>query len=98
MGCSFEKKTSITIINLLAKVLDKSCRKPNKTWEGKRSKFCNRLMMSWLQNNGIEIYFRHKEGKSVVAKRFIRILKNKIYYYMTAILKYACIGKLHNIV
>ena len=27
----------------------------------------------------------HNEGKSVVAERFIRILKNKIYMYMTSI-------------
>ena len=27
----------------------------------------------------------HNEGKSVVAERFIRALKNKIYKYMTAI-------------
>ena len=29
----------------------------------------------------------HNEGKSVVAKRFIRTLKNKIYKHMTAISK-----------
>ena len=27
----------------------------------------------------------HNEGKSIVAKRFIKILKNKIYKYMTSI-------------
>ena len=31
------------------------------------------------------MYSIHNEGKSVVAERFIRILKNKIYKYMTAI-------------
>ena len=30
---------------------------------------------------------RNNEGKSVVAERFIRILKNKIYKYMTSISK-----------
>ena len=28
-----------------------------------------------------------KEGKSAVAERFIRILKNKVYKYMTSISK-----------
>ena len=28
---------------------------------------------------------KHNEGKSVVAERFIRTLKNKIYKHMTAI-------------
>ena len=31
------------------------------------------------------MYSIHNEGKSVVAERFIRTLKNKIYKYMTAI-------------
>ena len=33
------------------------------------------------------MYLTHNEGKSVIAERFIRILKNKIYKYMTAISK-----------
>ena len=32
--------------------------------------------------NAIEIYSTHNEGKSVVAERFIRTLKNKIDKYM----------------
>ena len=79
-------------------MLDKSCHKPSKIWESNGNEFYNRLMISWLQGNAIEIYLRHKEGKSVVVKRFIRTLKTKIYNYMTAILEYVCIGKLDNIV
>ena len=44
-------------------------------------------MKSWLQDNNIEMYSKHNEGKSVVAERFIRTLKNKIYKYMTSISK-----------
>ena len=33
------------------------------------------------------MYSTHNEGKPVVAERFIRILKNKIYKHMTAISK-----------
>ena len=33
------------------------------------------------------MYSTHNEGKSAVAERFIRTLKNKIYKYMTAISK-----------
>ena len=36
-------------------------------------------MKSWLEENGIEMYSTHNEGKSVIAERFIRTLKNKIY-------------------
>ena len=58
-------------------------RKPNKILVD--SNFYNRSMKSWLENNDIEMYSMHNEGKSVVAERFIRILKNKIYMYMTSI-------------
>ena len=44
------------------------------------------------------MYLTHNEGKSVVAERFIRILKNKIYTYMTAISKNVFIDKLDYIV
>ena len=44
-------------------------------------------MKSWLQDNDIEISSTHNEGKFVVAKRFIRTLKNNIYKYMPSISK-----------
>ena len=40
----------------------------------------------------------HKDGKSVVAERFIRTIKNKIHEYMTSISKHVCIHKLDDIV
>ena len=39
------------------------------------------LLKKWLKDN-IEMYSIHNEGKSVVAERFIRTLKTKIYKYM----------------
>ena len=44
------------------------------------------------------MYSVHNEGKSVVAERFIRTLKSKIYKYMTAISKNVYIDKLDDIV
>ena len=40
-----------------------------------------------LKDDDIEIYSKHNEGKSVVAERFIRTLKTKIYKYMTSVSK-----------
>ena len=48
-------------------------------WVDKGSDFYNRSMKSWLEKNNIEMYSTHNEGKSVVAERFIRTLKSKIY-------------------
>ena len=44
------------------------------------------------------MYSTHNEGKSVVAERFIRMLKSKIYKYMTSISKIVYINKLDDIV
>ena len=47
------------------------------------------------------MYSAHNEGKSIIVERFIRILKNKIYKYMTSISmtsKNAYIVKLGDIV
>ena len=55
-------------------------------------------MKSWLEKNDIEMYSTHNEGKSVVAERFIRTLKTKIYKYMTSISKNVYIDKLNDTV
>ena len=44
------------------------------------------------------MYSTHNEGISVVAERFIRTLKSKIYKYMTSISKNVYIDKLDDIV
>ena len=51
-----------------------------------------------MLDNDIVIYSTHNEGKSVVAERFIRTLKSKIYKYMTSISKNVYIDKLDDIV
>ena len=43
------------------------------------------------------MYSTHNEGKSVVAERFIRTLKNKIYKHTTAVSKNVYIDKLDDI-
>ena len=74
----------MSIVNAFQKILDESKRKPNKIWVDKGGKFCNNSFKKWLQDNDIAMYSTHNEGKSVVAERFIRTLKNKIYKYTTS--------------
>ena len=71
---------------------------PNKTWVDKRSEFYNNSFKKWLQDNDIVMYSTNNEGKSVVAEKSIRTLKNKIYKYMRAISKNKYIDKLDDIV
>ena len=58
-----------------------------KKWVDKGSEFYNNSFKSFLKINNIEMYSTYNEGKSVVAKRFIRTLKNNIFKHMTAISK-----------
>ena len=80
-------KKDISIVNAFQIILKESNRKPNKIWVDKGSEFYNNSFKKWLKDNDIEMYSIHNEGKSVVAKRFIRTLKTKIYKYMTSVSK-----------
>ena len=80
-------KKGVTITNAFQAILDTSKRKSNKIWTGQDSEFYNTHFKKWLKDNDIIMYLTHNEGKSAVAEKFIRTLKNKIYKHMTAISK-----------
>ena len=82
---------------MLSNGLDDSGRKPNKISVDKGSEFYNNFL-KWLKDNDIDMYSIHNEGKSVIAERFIRTLKTKIYKYMTSISENVYIDKLDDIV
>ena len=56
--------------------------KPKKIWVDKGSEFYNNSFKKSLKDNNIEMHSIHNEGKSVVAERFIKTLKTKIYKYI----------------
>ena len=77
-------KKGISIVNGFNKVIKQSNRRnPNKIWADQGSEFYN-AFKKWLSGNDIIMYSTYNEGKSVVAERFIRTLKNKLYKHMTA--------------
>ena len=80
-----KKGTSIT--NAFNKIIKQSNRKPNKIWVDQGDEFYNHVFKKWLSSNDIIMYSTFNAGKSVVAERFIRTLKNKLYKHMTAINK-----------
>ena len=80
-------KKGVSIVDAFQKILKESDRKPNKIWVDKGSEFYNNSFKKWLKDNDIEMYSIHNKGNSVVAERFIRTLKTKIFKHMTAISK-----------
>ena len=91
-------KNGISIVNAFQKILKESIERPNKIWVDKGSEFYNNSFKKWLGDNDIEMYSTNNEGKSVIAERFIKTLKNKIYRYITSISKNVYIDKLDDIV
>ena len=93
-----KNKKGVNIVNTFQSILKDSNRKPNKIWVDKGGEFYNNSFKKWLQDNDITMYSTHNEGKSAVADRFTRTLKNKIYKHMTSISKNVYIDKLDDIV
>ena len=75
-------KKGISIVNAYDKIIKQSNRKPNKIWVDQGGEFYNNFFERWLSDNDINMYSTYNEGKSVVAERFIRTLKNKLSKHM----------------
>ena len=91
-----KNKKGTSIVNAFKKIISKE-RKPNKIWVDQGSEFYNNSFKDFLKIN-IEMYSTYNEGKSVVAERFIRTLKNKIFKHMTAVSKNVYFDVLDDIV
>ena len=77
-------KKGISVTNGFNKIIKQSETKPNKIWVDQGSEFYNNVFKIWLSDNDIIMYSTYNEGKPLVAERFIRTLKNKLYKHMTA--------------
>ena len=62
-------------------------RKRNKVLVDKDSAFYNNLFKRFLKIDNIKMYSASNEGKSVVAERFIKAYKNRIFKHMAAVSK-----------
>ena len=90
-------KRRITIVNAFQKIISEG-RKPNKIWFDQGSEFYDNSSKNFSKINNIEMYSTYNEGKSVVAERFIRTLKSKIFKHMTAVSKNVYFDVLDDIV
>ena len=90
-------KESTSIVNAFKRIISEG-HKPNKIWVDQGSEFYNKSFTDFLKINNIDMYSTYNEGKSVVAERFIRTLKNKIFKHMTAISKNVYFDLLDDIV
>ena len=77
-------KKGMSFVNAFNKIIKQSGKKTNKIWVDQGGEFYNNVFKKWLSDNDIIMYSTYNEGKSVVAERFTRTLKNKLYKHMTA--------------
>ena len=91
-------KKGISIVNEFNKAIKQFNRKPNKIWVDQGGEFYNNVFKKWLSDNDIIMYSTYNEGKSVVAERFIRTLKYKLYKHMTATSKNVYYDVLDNVI
>ena len=80
-------RKGITITAAFQRILDDSHCKPNKMWVYQTGKVYNRSMNQGLHDKNIEMYLKHNEGKSVVAERSTKTLRNKIYKHTSSVSK-----------
>ena len=88
----------VTIVNAFQSILNNSGRKPNKYGLIKAVNSITSLLKNRLDHNDIMMYSTRNEGKSVVAERFIRTPKHKIYKHMIAVSKNVFFYELDDIV
>ena len=69
-----------------------------KLWVGQGSELYNQSFKDFLKIKNIEMYSTFNEGKSVIAERFFRTSKKKIFKHMTAISKNVDVDVLDDIV
>ena len=93
---TLKDKRGVTILNAFQKIISK--RKAYEIWVDQSDEFYNNLFKRFLRINNVEMYSTYSEGKSVVAERFIRTLKNKIFKHMTAVSKNVYFDVLDDIV
>ena len=61
-------KKGTTITNAFQSFLNNSKTKPNKIWTDQGNEFYNTHFKKWFNDNNIEMYSTHNEGKSAVAE------------------------------
>ena len=98
-------KRGISNVNAFQKIISKGGEaeskgrhKPNRIWVDQGGEFYNKPFSRFLRINNIKMYSTYNEGKCVVAERFTRTLKNKIFKHMKAISKNVYFDVLEDIV
>ena len=77
-------KTGKDITKAFDYIIEGSRRKPSRLWVDKGTEFYNQTFNKYLEQNNIQMYSTHNEGKAVVVERFNRTIKTRLWMYFRA--------------
>ena len=77
-------KTGKDITKAFDHIIEGSGRKPSRLWVDKGTEFYNKTFKKYLEQNDIQMYSTHNEGKAVVVERFNRTIKTRMWKYFSA--------------
>ena len=72
------------LLDAFIEIVNESNRKPFKLWVDRGKEIYNKVMQEWLDNSYSLLFATHNEGMSVIAERFRKTSKSKIYKRITA--------------
>ena len=79
-----KSKTGKDITKAFDYIIEGSGRKPSRLWVDKGTEFYNQTFKKYLEQNDIQMYSTHNEGKAVVVERFNRTIKTRMWKYFSA--------------
>ena len=84
LNIPLKDKKGKTVLNAFIEIVNESNCKPHRLWIDQGREFYNKLMQEQLDNSDILICSTNNEGNSVIAERFTKTQKSKIYKRLTA--------------
>src|SRR6185312_4712697 len=82
-GRPLRTKSGTEVLAALKDICAEHKRIPHSLWVDEGTEFKNKEMTAWRDEHGIIMYHTYGNGKSVVAERFVRTIKTKLFKELT---------------
>jgi len=79
-----KNKSATTVLDAVKKIISESERSPENFWVDRGTEWYNKSFQDYIKSQDMKMYSTHGESKAVVAERFIKTIKDKIYKYFTS--------------
>ena len=80
---ALKTKTGKEVTAAMRDIVAESKRKPRKIWADEGKEWLNKTFKDWLTENGIILFHTYGPGKSVIAERFVKVVKDVMWPALT---------------